>query len=81
MADRAWSANGDAGWNDVRFAWAGSLEHGAGHYYAVTGPSFVLEYDNTQEAGNHIHSVWRDRGRDLGGDLLAQHYAAQHSPG
>ena len=59
-------------------AWAGGLQRGEGHYYAVTGPTFVLEYDNTQESGNHIHSVWRDRRRDFGADLLALHYAAQH---
>ena len=81
VADAAWSAIEDAGWGEVRFSWAGALLPGAGHYYAVAGPSFVLEYDNTQESGNHIHSVWRDRGRDLGADLLAQHYAAQHHRG
>jgi hypothetical protein len=78
LADQAWSAIVDAGWPEVRFSWSGALERGAGHYYAVTGPTFVVEYDNTQESGNHIHSVWRDRRRDFGGDLLARHYAAQH---
>ena len=81
VADRAWSDIRAAGWDEVRFTWSGALQHGAGHYYAVTGPSFVLEYDNTQESGNHIHSVWRDRQRDFGADLLAQHYAAQHRSG
>jgi hypothetical protein len=78
LADPAWSAIVDAGWPQVRFTWSGALERGAGHYYAVTGPSFVLEYDNSQESGNHIHSVWRDRTHDFGDDLLARHYAAQH---
>ena len=78
VADPAWTAIGDAGWAGVRFTWSGGLLRGEGHYYAVTGPTFVLEYDNTQEAANHVHCVWRDRQRDLGGDLLAQHYAAQH---
>jgi hypothetical protein len=78
VADQAWSAIQDAGWADVAFTWAGGTERGQGHYYAVTGPTFVLEYDNTQESGNHVHSVWRDRGRDFGGDLLARHYADQH---
>ena len=80
VADAAWSAARDAGWDEVRFAWAGGLQRGEGHYYAVTGPTFVLEYDNTQESGNHVHCVWRDRRHDLGGDLLAQHHAAAHKP-
>ena len=78
VADRAWAALVDAGWGEVRFTWSGGLARGEGHYYAVTGPTFVLEYDNTQESGNHVHSVWRDRRRDFGADLLALHYAAGH---
>jgi len=78
VADSAWSDIADAGWENVRFAWSGGLTHGTGHYYAVTGPTFVLEYDNTQESGHHVHSVWRDRRRDFGRDLLAEHYAAHH---
>ncbi len=80
VADAAWAEVRDAGWADVRFTWAGGFQRGEGHYYAVTGPTFVLEYDNTQQSGNHVHCVWRDRHRDLGGDLLAQHYAAGHRP-
>lgn len=79
VADPAWNAIGAAGWADVRFTWSGGLRRGEGHYYAVTGPTFVLEYDNTQESANHVHCVWRDRRHDLGADLLAQHYAAQHA--
>lgn len=82
VANPAWEEIQGAGWGEVRFTWAGGLERGQGHYYAVTGPSFVLEYDNTQESGNHVHCVWRDRRRDLGRDLLAAHYRTQHrSPG
>jgi hypothetical protein len=80
VADAAWAAAQDAGWGDVRFTWSGGLRRGEGHYYAVSGPTFVLEYDNTQESGNHVHCVWRDRRNDLGGDLLAQHHAEAHRP-
>jgi hypothetical protein len=62
-----------AGWEKVAFAWAGSLEKGQGHYYRVQGPTFLLEYDNTQNRANHIHTVWRDMERDFGGDLLQEH--------
>jgi hypothetical protein len=63
-----------AGWDQVHFAWAGSLERGQGHYYRVQGPTFLLEYDNTQNDANHIHSVWRDLANDFGEDLLRKHY-------
>jgi hypothetical protein len=37
-----------------------------------------VEYDNTQNNSNHIHSVWRKVTGDWGEDLLAEHYAASH---
>jgi uncharacterized protein DUF3500 len=58
----------------VTFAWAGSLESGKPHYYRVQGPTFLIEYDNTQNDANHIHSVWRDFAGDFGRDLLREHY-------
>jgi hypothetical protein len=63
-----------AGIENVQFAWAGGLERGEGHYYRVQGPTFLLEYDNTQNNNNHIHAVWRDFKDDFGEDLLRQHY-------
>jgi hypothetical protein len=63
-----------AGWNKVHFAWAGAIEPGHGHYYRVQGPTFLLEFDNTQNNANHIHTVWRDLENDFGGDLLRRHY-------
>jgi hypothetical protein len=63
-----------AGWEKVHFAWAGGLEKGQGHYYRVQGPTFLLEYDNTQNNNNHIHCVWRDFENDFGEDLLRRHY-------
>jgi hypothetical protein len=62
-----------AGWDHVAFAWAGSLERGQKHYYRVQGPTFLIEYDNTQNDANHIHSVWRDFNGDFGADLLREH--------
>ena len=66
------------GIDGVYFVWAGSLERHQGHYYRVQGSRFLLEYDNTQNDANHIHSVWRDAANDFGTDLLAQHYALAH---
>jgi hypothetical protein len=62
----------------VTFAWAGSEEPGQGHYYAIKAPSFLIEYDNTQNEANHIHSVLRDISGDWGEDLIAAHYAESH---
>jgi hypothetical protein len=78
VANQAWNDITDAGLEQVSFAWAGPIERGAGHYYALSGPSLLIEYDNTQQQANHIHSVWRDLRRDFAGDLLAQHYAGAH---
>ena len=68
-----------AGLRDVHFAWAGSAEPGEPHYYRIHGPTFLIEYDNTQNDANHVHSVWRDLSGDFGRDLLAEHYTAAHS--
>ena len=64
---------------DVRFAWAGSDAPRQGHYYVIHGPTFVIEYDNTQNGANHIHSVWRDLDNDWGDDALARHLADAHA--
>ena len=65
-----------AGFDKLHFGWAGSLEPAKPHYYRVHGPTVLIEYDNTQNNANHIHSVWRDLERDFGGDLLRAHYQA-----
>jgi hypothetical protein len=65
-----------AGIEKVSFSWAGPVEPGQQHYYRVQGPTFLIEFDNTQNNGNHIHSVWRDFESDFGRDLLREHLAA-----
>jgi hypothetical protein len=62
----------------IHFAWAGSEERGKPHYYRVHGPTFLIEYDNTQNNANHIHSVWRDLRNDWGEDFLKDHYKKSH---
>ena len=62
-----------AGEDRIAFAWAGPLDRGAKHYYRIQGPTFLIEYDNTQNDANHIHSIWRDFDRDFGRDLLREH--------
>jgi hypothetical protein len=67
-----------AGFEKLRFGWAGSLERGQGHYYRIQGPTFLLEYDNTQTSANHVHTTWRDFNGDYGRDLLRDHRAQAH---
>ncbi len=63
----------------VAFAWAGSPEAGP-HYYRLQGPGILVEYDNTQNGANHVHSVWRDPDRDFGGaDPLRRHLREHHA--
>jgi hypothetical protein len=69
-----------AGIEKVAFAWAGETERGKKHYYRVQGPTFLIEYDNTQNDGNHIHSVWRDYNGDFGRDLLREHLKSTPHP-
>ena len=48
------------------------------HYYRVQGPTFLIEFDNTQGNGNHVHAVWRDFNGDWGRDLLREHLKTSH---
>jgi len=70
-----------AGIEKVHFAWAGGSERGQPHYYRVQGPTFLVEYDNTQNDANHIHAVWRSFEGDFGADLLGMHLRAAHAKG
>jgi hypothetical protein len=64
--------------SNLFFAWAGGIEKGQPHYYRIQTPAFLIEYDDTQNEANHIHSVWRDFNDDFGVDLLGDHYKASH---
>ena len=68
-----------AGMNNLRFVWAGDEQRGVGHphYYRIQGPTVIIEYDNTQNNANHIHTVVRDLKHDFGGDQLLEHYKNQ----
>lgn len=67
-----------AGLDQIHFAWAGGTEPGSRHYFRIQGPTFVIEWDNTQGDGNHVHSVYRDFDDDFGHDPLGRHLAAGH---
>lgn len=81
LAERSLQEIEGAGWDDVRFAWAGSDQPRQGHYFRLHGPTFLVEYDNTQNDANHIHLVWHAANNDFGADMLRRHYADHpHAP-
>jgi hypothetical protein len=79
VSAQVWARIERAGLDELTFAWAGSEQRGQGHYYAVKGPTFLIEYDNMQNHANHIHSVWRDLTLDWDVDMLVNHYAHMHA--
>jgi len=70
-----------AGLASLCFAWAGGTLPGERHYFRVQGPTLLIEHDNTQGNGNHIHSAWRNPADDFGDDVLAEHYRRHHAAG
>lgn len=74
VAKTYWQGIQESGVAQIHFAWAGGLEVGERHYYRIHGPRLLIEYDNTQNGGNHIHAVCRDPSNDFGDDALRRHY-------
>jgi hypothetical protein len=68
-----------AGLANLVFAWAGGTSPGDRHYFRIQGPVLLIEHDNTQADGAHIHSVWRNPADDFGDDVLAEHYRQHHT--
>jgi hypothetical protein len=72
-----------SGLDGIHFAWMGSVDpeikEGAGFYYRIQGPTILIEFDNTQNNANHIHTVVRDLTNDFGEDLLRLHYERMHT--
>jgi hypothetical protein len=65
---------------ELHFAWEGPQRPGTRHYYRVQGDDLLIEYDNTQDDGNHAHTVLRRPHGDFGEDILAAHLAQAHHP-
>ena len=81
VVDQRLTAIRNAGLDSIKFGWMGGAARGDPHYYRIQGPTFLIEYDNTQDNANHAHSVWRDFKGDFGRDLLAAHYQRfRHEP-
>lgn len=56
---------GRSGIDAIHFAWWGSSELNGPHAYTVQGPTFLIEYNNTQNSANHVHSIWRSMDGDF----------------
>ncbi|MEL6674807.1 MAG: DUF3500 domain-containing protein [Bacteroidota bacterium] len=78
LAASRWDQIAKEDWAAMRFGWAGATQLGEAHYYRIQGKTFLVEFDNTQNEANHIHTVWRDFDGDFGRDLIREHY--QHAP-
>ncbi|MFK7924144.1 MAG: DUF3500 domain-containing protein [Bacteroidia bacterium] len=76
QASAARSAIQQSGVEEIYFAWIGPYERRKPHYYIINGPDFLIEYDNVgfQNDGNHIHTIYRQKGNDFGEDVLKSHY-------
>ncbi|MCW1883644.1 DUF3500 domain-containing protein [Luteolibacter flavescens] len=70
-----------AGFDKVRFGWAGGTKRGEAWYYRVQGPTFLMEAANTQNNANHIHATWRSFEGDFGRDMLSEHYHQHEEDG
>ena len=70
----------EAGLNNLHFSWAGNTTEafGKAYYYSIQGPTVIIEFDNSQNNANHIHTILRDLKHDFGGDDLLEHYHASH---
>ncbi|GAC1455690.1 MAG: DUF3500 domain-containing protein [Chitinophagaceae bacterium] len=80
LSDQMMQEIADAGLNNLKFVWIGvqKKEPGQPHYYRIQGPTIIIEYDNTQNNANHVHTVVRDLKNDFGGDMLLEHYKKEH---
>jgi hypothetical protein len=79
LADESFAKISAAGLDKITFAWAGGLDRSQQTYYRIQGPTFLIEFDNSQGNGNHVHTVVRDFKGDFGHDLLREHYAKDHA--
>ncbi|EKT76908.1 hypothetical protein WSS_A40340 [Rhodococcus opacus M213] len=59
------------GIEQIFFAWAGTQQRGAPHYFRVQTSRYLIEAVNAVGGGNHLHTVLREFDNDFGFDILA----------
>lgn len=80
LSDEAVAKFTSSGLDKLTFAWAGGIERGSGGtYYRIQSADYLIEFDNTQNGANHVHTTFRDFKNDFAHDLLAEHYAKEHA--
>jgi hypothetical protein len=52
----------EAAGDQIYFAWMGSVQPGAPHFYRIQAPTFLIEYDNAQGGANRSHVAWSGTG-------------------
>jgi len=77
LADQDLKRIEKSGVEKIHFEWAGGLKPGESHRYIIQGPTFLIEYDNTQDGANHVHCIHRDFDNDFG-DAMVEHYRKEH---
>src|SRR5262245_29867160 len=77
LADQDLARIARAGTEKIHFQWAGGPKAGEPHHYLIQGPTFLIEYDNTQDEANHVHCIYRDFDNDFG-DAMVEHYSKHH---
>ncbi len=72
--------------HSVHFAYAAGgksadrgLRAGDPFYYRIQSETFLIEFDDTAAAADHIHVVWREIQGDFGRDVLSEHYRTHHT--
>ncbi len=68
----------EAGLDSIHFAWRGSQDESAPHYYSIAGPTLVIEFACTSGSPDHVHTVWRDPQHDFGVNALQEHLKSHH---
>jgi hypothetical protein len=74
LADADLAQIDKAGFDKIRFGWAGGMKPGEAYYYRIQGPTFLMESANVQNEANHIHATWRSFDNDFGRDFLGMHF-------
>lgn len=74
LADKLRNKMENNGKGGIHFAWAGSLKPNEAYYYRIHSEDVLIEFDNSQNNANHVHTVVRDLENDWGKDVLKSHY-------
>jgi hypothetical protein len=64
LKPRAGRPRGTAG-SDPAFAFAAGQRDGGVPYYRIQAPGLLIEWQNSQRASGHAHTVIRNPGRDF----------------